>query len=646
MPIYKNESCPICGKNPNLTYICEDCHEIFCEDCVDLHGEESLVCVQCGRADIHSDKHGRSFCRDCGSHNMRNIKKLNPTCRICESENVVLIEEKQKKLIEEFKTIIKDTRAFIRPLEGMVERLTLYRHNLYQLRTEYPPCFHYSTLEDDAILNFKLFDKAKSTLYEHVNRFFQEIQHNINYIAEIQVTHPSNLPYIGEILNHFERERKKVTNLSINNVEVIDKRINPDEEKVEFMGAMQGIFTSFIGKLQLERNEKIVFALKCKLSTGISKKKDYSNKNGTILITSKRLYFYHEQGVFQKRTVELFSVKLSDLQQAGVKGRLKKKVSLEFLNSMYKFSISKDNREELINWIEKARKFDASNKNSEKSSKNLAKYKLNTKLFREDLENTIYELIGYHGSYVDNPISNANNQAIHSSMYRRKGLNGHRSNSYQNQIQDSRFKPMNFQNLSQKQEPIIDRNRYESFSKNFEDHKENVMTPAGHYGYPHDHTASFKTQNFNQEAHNPVKYSNSHQSNEYSSQNLQTNLGSQNNFGQAPMGNSQNFNNNVNDFGFRNQAKQNSPHPSNMNNFYTQHNEEMELRKQVDKLRQEDYALSQTITMLEQRSDKGMINNIEFVKSYKQMQLEKYIIQDKINQIEKFLSEKNNMRNN
>ncbi|MHA1475603.1 MAG: hypothetical protein ACTSQ5_10490, partial [Promethearchaeota archaeon] len=289
MPIYKNESCPICGKNPNLTYICEDCHEIFCEDCVDLNGEDNLVCVQCGDADIHSDKHGRPFCRKCGSHNMRNIKKLNPTCRICESENVVLIEEKQKQLIEEFKTIIKDTRAFIRPLEGMVERLTLYRHNLYQLRTEYPPCFHYSTLEDDAILNFKLFDKAKSTLYEHVNRFFQEIQHNINYIAEIQVTHPSNLPYISEILKHFERERKKVTNLSINNVEVIDKRISPDEEKVEFMGAMQGIFTSFIGKLQLERNEKVVFALKCKLSTGISKKKDYSNKNGTILITSKRL---------------------------------------------------------------------------------------------------------------------------------------------------------------------------------------------------------------------------------------------------------------------------------------------------------------------------------------------------------------------
>jgi len=644
LPIYPNEVCPVCGKNPNLTYICEDCNEIFCEDCVDLHGEDNLACLQCGGLDIHYDKHGRSFCRDCGSHDMRNVKNIDPTCRICESEKVVLITEKQKQLIEDFKTIIKDTRAFIKPLEEMVERLTIYRHNLYQLRKEYPPCYHYPTLEEDAIINFKLFDKAKSTLYEHVNRFFQEIQHNIHYIAEIQVTHPSNLPYISEILKHFERERKKVTNLSINNVELIDKRVSPDEEKVEFMGAMQGIFTSFIGKLQLERDEKIVFALKCRLSTGTSKKKDYSNKNGTILITNKRLYFYHEQGVFQKRTVELFSVKLSDLQQAGVKGRLKKKVSLEFLNSMYQFSISKDNREELISWIEKARKFASNNKTNENGIKNLAKYKVNTKLFREDLENTIYELIGYHGSYVDNPNSYQNNQTMHSSMYRRKGFKGPQSNMEQ----DSRFKPMNFQNNLPQQESNIEQNRYGSFSKRYEEPKQNLMTPAGHYGYPHDHTATppLKSRNFNQHQPNPVRHSNAFQSNEFTSQNGSIDFGSQSNSGQVPQGNPQNFNNNVDDFRNRNQSVPNPAYPSNMNNFYKQHNEEMNLRKQVDKLRQEDYALSQTISMLEQRSDKGMINNIEFVKSYKQLQVEKYVIQDKINEIEKFLSEKNSVRNN
>jgi len=657
LPIYPSEVCPVCGKNPNITYICEDCNEIFCEDCVDLHGEDNIVCLQCGGADIHYDKHGRSFCRDCGCREMRNVKNLNPTCRICESENVVLIEDKQSQLIEEFKTIIKDTRAFIKPLEDMAERMTHYRHSLYQLRNEHPPCYHYPTLEDDAFLNFKLFDKAKSTLYDHVNKFFQEIQHNINYISEIQVIHPSKLPHVSDILKHFERERKKVTNLSINNVELIDKRINPDEEKVEFMEAMQANFTSFIGQLQLERDEKIVFALKCRLSTGTTKKKDYSNKNGTILITSKRLYFYHEQGVFQKRTVELFSVKLSDLQQAGVKGRLKKKVSLEFLNSMYQFSISKDNREELINWIEKARKFDSKNKNNEAGFKKLAKYKLNTKLFREDLENTIYELIGYHGSYVDNPISNPINQTIHSSMYRPKGLQGHSSNSYPNRNlypnqtpnQESRFRPMNYQDIPPEQENITNHNRYGSY---LEDDKNNgaptqrLMTKAGHYGYPHDHSDSFRNQNFNQKTPNPVRYSNSYQANEFSSQNVQPDFGSQNNFGQVPIGNPQNFNNGNNDYRFKNQSAPNSAPPSNMNNFYTQHNEEMKLRKQVDKLRQEDYALTRTITMLEQRSDKGMINNIEFVKSYKQLQYEKYTIQEEINRIEKFLSEKNNMRNN
>ncbi|MHA1718095.1 MAG: PH domain-containing protein [Promethearchaeota archaeon] len=627
MPIYPNEVCPICGENPNLTYICEDCHEIFCEDCVDIHEEENLGCVQCGSTDIHYDKHGHPFCRDCGGNNLRTIKKLIPSCRICESENVISIVDKQKNLIEEFKTIIKDTRAFLRPFEELVERLNRYRHNLYQLRKEYPPCYHYPTLESDALILFKLFDKAKNTLYEHVNRFFQEIQHNINYIAEIHVTHPSNLTYIGEILKHFERERKKITNLSINNAENIDERLASVEEQIEFMESMQSLFTTFVGKLQLEPDEKIVYGLKCKLSTGTTKNKDFSNKNGTILITSKRLYFYHEQGVFQKRTVQLFSVKLSDLQQAGVKGKLKKKVSLEFLNSMYKFSITKDSRDKLIQWIENARKFDKNNIIDENDIKKLAKYKINTKLFREDLENTIYELIGFHGSFTNSQSLNQSNQTIHSSMYRRKGLQNPSSSSNQ----DMRFKPLNFP--KNPQQPSIRENQgvFRTFSQNYEKSTKPLMTPAGHYGYPHDHSSSFNYPNFGKKEPNPVNYFNSSQSTEFCSPNPNSglNIGNQSNFGHFSMEHSQNIKN-----------YQNSPYSQNMNSFTSHYNEEMNLRKQVEQMRQEDFALNQTISMLEQRYDNGLINNVEFIKSYKEMQRQKYVIQSKINQIEKYLSEK------
>ena len=113
--------------------------------------------------------------------------------------------------------------------------------------------------------------------------------------------------------------------------------------------------------MKLEAEERIVFGLNCKLSSGANSEKGFSNKNGTILITNRRIYFYHEQGVFKKKTVELFAVKLADLQATQVKGKLKKKVSLQFLNSMYNFSLSKKKRAILVDWIERAQEFDIKN---------------------------------------------------------------------------------------------------------------------------------------------------------------------------------------------------------------------------------------------------------------------------------------------
>ena len=148
------------------------------------------------------------------------------------------------------------------------------------------------------------------------------------------------------------------------------------------------------GKITLAQDEKIIFALNCKLAEGNSQGNGMSSKNGTILLTNKKIYFFHQQGVFKKKSVLLFSVDIDDLQQVGVKGRLKKQVSLEFLNSMYRFTITKDNREKLIEWIEKARVFDSSATQDDDNFKKLEKFKLNIKLFREELENAIYQLIG------------------------------------------------------------------------------------------------------------------------------------------------------------------------------------------------------------------------------------------------------------
>lgn len=421
--IYPNEVCPVCNENPNLQYICESCHEVFCEDCVDLHTEEQFICVSCGSKQISFDKYDQPFCQECGNTELRSINKVIPTCRTCESTQVILIADKQKSLMDEYKTIITNSREFLVPIEKVMDKLHKSRNELFELRQEHPVCLHHPTLESDGLLLCKLYDNGKNRIYEQANRFFQEIQRNIHYINEIQVTHPSNLSYISEILVHFERERKKVSNLAKSEMEPLLTRLEPVEDKIAFMERMQALFNKFFPKLHLDPEERIVYGLNCKLSSGANSEQGFSNKNGTILITNQRIYFYHEQGLFKKQTVLLFSVKLDDLQAAEVKGKLKKKVSLQFLNSMYDFSLSKNKRELLVDWIERAKEFDVRNTLNDTQFKKFIKYRLTTKLFNEELENAIYNLVGYHGLRNSNQQTvNANSNIFNSHMFRASHL--------------------------------------------------------------------------------------------------------------------------------------------------------------------------------------------------------------------------------
>jgi hypothetical protein len=645
MPIYPNEICPFCQENLNISYICENCHEMFCGDCVVIKTESQMVCWQCGEKDAVVDRHGNVHCKSCGNTELRTINELIPTCPNCESTSVVKIEEKQEDLLNEYKTIISDSRTFIHPLEQMANRINNFRNDLFQLRQDYPQCFHYPTLESEAQVVFKMFDGAKATLYDHVTRFFQEIQRNIHYINEIKITHPSNLAYISEILQYFSREQEKVMDTGATVLAPLEKKMLPLESKIDFMQNVQTKFNPFLGKMNLEPEERIVFAIKCKLSTGTAKSGSGSsgqdgdglsgsglnNKNGTILITSKRLYFYHQQGVFKKRTVELFSVQLSDLQYAGVKGKLTKKVSLEFLNSMYKFSISKDNREKLVEWIEKAQNFGTAILQNDNNFKSFTKYKIHSKVFREELENAIYELIGFHGSKISSNYSNSSAEIVNSHMNRTSRL----SRAY---IQETNKGPNLPSNLQTKvSSPRMNEGRSPN-ARNFTQY----ATPAGHFGYPHDfqnpasnlHTAS-PVPNGNSlsgSANSNIGFSN----NPYnvsmpSSSSMETNP-----FSTTPVPNPYKAPVPMRSPPLGNQGIQSFPSAS--SGFSNRSNEEMALRNEINYLNQEKYVLYQTLQMLESRFDSGTINEADFIKAYQEIQRKTYVYTNRIDQLQGYLA--------
>ena len=630
MPMYPHEVCPQCGENPNITFICEDCHEIFCEDCVVIKTEELFVCMQCNSKNVSEDKHGHRFCRDCGSRDMRNLKNLIPTCRNCDSGNVIRIEDKQEQLLDDYKTIISNTRSFVNPFGKMVDRLNHFKSNLFQLRQDFPQCHHYPNLESDSQLLFKMFEAAKNNLYDHVNRFFQDIQRNINYVNEIRVTHPSNFTFIMEILRHFERERSKVVELANSGLHPLETRLKPIEEKVQFMQTVQAQFNPFLGKLKLEPEEKIVFAIKCKLSTGTTEDKDFNNKNGTILITSKRLYFFHEQGVFKKRNVLLISVQISDLQYAGVKGKINKKVSLEFLNSMYKFTISKENREQLVEWIGRAKDFEGQITRGDNNLKIFSKHKIHIKVFQEELENAIYELIGFHGSR--NQSSHAtSSHAVNAKMYRTSNLPGPMKMTAP-QIEPKNPPRIPSASLQSPYLPNIPDLKKKSYMNNNFD---SFATPAGHFGYPHDRGSL--NEYFSEPGVPSPRRPTQPPTQRYGGYNktptnarFQPQNSSQNMYPSPP---NSRFGSNVDN---RTSLNQWSAHGS----------EEMELKNEINQLRQEEFALSQTLKMLEQRYDGGYIQNVEFVKSYKELQRKFYMISSRITQLQQYLQENYSLSQN
>ncbi len=68
-------------------------------------------------------------------------------------------------------------------------------------------------------------------------------------------------------------------------------------------------------------------------------------------------------------------------------------------------------------------------------------------------------------------------------------------------------------------------------------------------------------------------------------------------------------------------------------------NEENQLRTNLQRNKQEEFGLIQTLKMLEQRYDAGSINHPEFVKSYRELQKELFILQEKSKQIAIYLKD-------
>jgi hypothetical protein len=89
-----------------------------------------------------------------------------------------------------------------------------------------------------------------------------------------------------------------------------------------------------------------------------------------------------------------------------------------------------------------------------------------------------------------------------------------------------------------------------------------------------------------------------------------------------------------------------SPNPSIFNHNAFGNNEETRMRNELYQLQQDEFGLMQTIKMLEQRFDGGSMENVDFVKNYREMQKQFYQVQERIKQIQGHLKSEYDLPNN
>lgn len=394
MADYYEELCPFCENNYLLIYLCEECHAVFCGDCLKETTREELICYNCGRSDLEQNKSGKFYCKNCDSENIISEKRTVPACPNCAESSVVKIIQKAESLKQDFQSVVQNTEAYLKPLEEHVNSLNLIRQELINLRENKLRINHFPQIEMEFLQIIKLFDNIKEATEKKTIDFFDDINRNLKYFAKINQLQPKVLPIVSAIQESLEKNSDDNLSFITESLQRLDERIELLNMKTNFMGSIKSMFMEYFKYIDMSEDEKPVFGLKCKLDTGENKDNEFGSTKGTILLTDKRIYFLHEKGFIRKKTVLLFSVVLDDLETVNVEGTFSKKLTLEFANAMYKFKLNKEKRSQLIDFIEKARVFNG-NKIDNDSLETLKHVEISIDTFTESLNDAIFTITGY-----------------------------------------------------------------------------------------------------------------------------------------------------------------------------------------------------------------------------------------------------------
>ena len=364
--------CRFCQRTIKLAYYCEDCGTSCCTDCLHEEKIEYFVCQECNSKNIEIlDSGGRKVCKDCGRESIVKASQKFKECPKCKSHSITNIYEKKEKLEQNFLEIIQNTRSFLEPFVELRNKLLVLRDKIKLARDPPIRCYHFPRMEADLYELFKLFNNTTDNLLEKISVHFQHFALNKEYFFDIYMQPNSNIKIIEGILENLIRSYDSIKDFIANSVKTINQSIETNQINLQFIDKINVHFSSHQNFLNLAKDEKPVFAIHAKLTNGLNSQELLNKSKGTLFITNFDLSFVHEHGLLKKKQEIIFKAPVDDLVRIKEKGKVFKKLYLEFAYGKYEFTLPANTVKKVIEYILLARTFDETTKHNKEFAKKL-----------------------------------------------------------------------------------------------------------------------------------------------------------------------------------------------------------------------------------------------------------------------------------
>ena len=653
--------CRFCHRYVQLAYYCEECGSNCCSDCLHEEHVNYDICQDCNSRKIDdSDSNKKKVCKDCGSESIGKRSQLIKSCPKCNSHNIVNIYEKKEDLEKRFLELIKNTRLFVEPLREIINKLLMLQQKLEKARAPPLRYYHYPKMESDLLALFKLFQYVQNTLYEKISVHYHQLNQNQEYFFDTYAQPNSNITIIEGLFENLVRSNDSINDFITNNINTFELSVESILANLQFIDQLNVYFTTYKKVLNFAEREKPVFAIYAKLSNGLDTQERYKKDKGILFITNFDLSFVHEHGIFKKKKELIFKAPVGDLTRIKEKGKLFKKLYIQFAYGKYEFSLPPKTVSRVIEYILLARSFDETTIYDKNTALRLQRINIDLGDLETFIEESINNFFSIKCQYNKSSEKAQNN--INANLSHNKNIVPNQAhNTYPNNY----FNP-NFNN--------------EFFSGNMAGYTGNSIPQFNQPNgiYPPESSNQIRSPRNDEQNFFRQKISNPNRVQNYASQrfpgyNPEFSNVENRNYLMRKLKQNQNLNTNyINQFKSLNRNDYNEePIPNNRqfqdydknhltelfnsNNGapprayqYNRHPIELDKENQerMLELNKERYSLKQTLTKLDSKFDQGIISEVDYFKTYKNLQKDFYLIDSRIQSLKETLEDAENFKQN